>query len=392
MADQPKHSLLGASGAERWMNCPGSVALLKELALPESDDEDYRVDGTTAHAGAAWCLENGCDAWEIVGNGFDGHEFTADMAISVQTYLNVCRSDYTASSEAFIEYRISEPGVHPLFYGTADHFVIDHEPDAQGDVWLALTDYKNGAGIVVEVEGNPQIRYYAFGALLNPNAADVTKVRLRIVQPNAFHPDGPVREEVLSAQEIRDWGETVLIPAMLRTELDDKLDPGPWCRFCPAKLVCPVMKGLFGAVCQANPKTVVQLSDQSLGRDFQYKEAVKFYLKAMEDETYRRLNLGRMEDCGVKLVQKRADRVWKDGAKERFAAAFGAKAYTEPVLKTPAQMERVDIAAPDLVKEWAFTPKTGLTVALDSDRRVGVKVQTAAEAFGEAVARVKENA
>ena len=47
------HSPLGASGAERWMECPGSTALLSQLDLGETDDPDYRVDGTTAHAGAA---------------------------------------------------------------------------------------------------------------------------------------------------------------------------------------------------------------------------------------------------------------------------------------------------------------------------------------------------
>lgn len=363
------------------MHCPGSVALLKSLSLPESDDEDYRTDGTTAHAGAAWCLENGCDAWEIVGNGFDGHEFTADLAIAVQVYLDACRSDYTATSGAYIEYRISEPGVHPLFYGTADHFVIDGE-------WLVLTDYKNGAGVVVEVADNPQIRYYAYGALLNPNAAAVTKVKLRIVQPNAFHPDGPVREEIVEAAEIRDWGQEVLIPAMLRAELDDKLDPGEWCRFCPAKLVCPMLKGLFRAVCEANPKTIVELSDESLGRDYQYKSAVRFYLTAMDAEVFRRLNLGR-DVYQTKLVQKKADRVWKDGALDRFKAEFGEKAFTEPQLKSPAQMERVDILAGNLVREWAYTPKTGLTVALASDKKVGIKVQTATEAFGEAVANME---
>jgi hypothetical protein len=390
MVDQPKHSHLGASGMERWQNCPGSVALLKGLMLPESEEEDFRVDGTTAHAGAAWCLENGCDAWEIVNNGFDGHAFTADMAIGVQVYLDVCRADQTETSETYVEYRISEPGVHPLFYGTADDFTIEHTPDENGDIWLNLNDYKNGAGVVVEVKDNPQERYYAFGVLLNPNAAKVTKVRLRIVQPNAFHPDGPVREEVVDAEEIRAWGRDVLIPAMLRAELDDSLDPGPWCRFCPAKLVCPVLTGLFSALCNANPQTVVELSDDALGRDYQYKQVVQFYLKAMEVEVFRRLNLGHTVK-GTKLVYKKADRVWMDGAAARFVEAYGDKAFTKPELLSPAQMERVDVQAKTLVKEWAYAPKTGLTVALESDKKVGVNVKTLTETFGATVANMEQS-
>src|SRR6202043_907979 len=82
------------------------------------------------------------------------------------------------------------------------------------------------------------------------------------------------------------------------------------CRFCPAKLVCPLMTSLFGAAMTADPKLVVKLTDESLGRSYKYTAAVKFYLKAMEDETFRRLNCGG-EITGVKLVHKRADRVYK---------------------------------------------------------------------------------
>jgi hypothetical protein len=287
--------------------------------------------------------------------------------------LDACRSDYTATSEAHIEYRISEPGVHPLFYGTADHFVID-------GTTLVLTDYKNGAGVVVEVEGNPQIRYYAYGALLNPNAASVTTVKLRIVQPNAFHPNGPVREEIVSAQEIRDWGSTVLIPAMLRAEMDDSLDPGEWCRFCPAKLICPALTALYAAVTRADPGTLINLSDEALGREYQYRAAVQMYLKAMEAEVFRRLNHGALVPH-TKLVNKKADRVWKDGAQERFVAEFGNAAFSKPELLTPAQMENIDVRAKPLVKEWAYSPHTGLTVALDTDKRMGVKVQSISDSF-----------
>jgi hypothetical protein len=49
-------------------------------------------------------------------------------------------------------------------------------------------------------------------------------------------------------------------------------------------------------------------------------------------------------------------------------------------------MEEVSGDAPKLVKEWAYTPQTGLTVALERDKRPAVKVQSSTEAFGEAVA------
>lgn len=371
-AGSPAHSSLGASGMERWEKCPGSVALLQSLELGESDEPDYRTDGVTAHAGAAWCLEHGADAWEQVGCGFDGNPFTEAMVEPVQLYLDECRAYITKTSEHFIEYRISRPSIHAKFFGTVDFGSIDGE-------WLTVVDYKNGAGIVVEVS-SPQFKYYAYGLLLDPNAHDVKWVRITVVQPNAFHVDGPVRHLIISADELRAWAADVLVPAMLRTEIDNDLDPGSHCRFCPAKLVCPAMVSLFGAAATANPDHVVHLDDSSLGRSYQQLQAVQFYKRALEAEVFRRLNQGH-EIEGCKLVRQKTDRVFKEGAEARFKAEFGKDAYVPGSFKTPAQMEKIGAHAKELVREWAYTPQRGLTVALADDNRVAVRVQSSQEAF-----------
>ena len=67
MTDLPAHSPLGASGAERWMNCAGSVTLIKQLALREdmepSDEADWTKEGLAAHDASAFALVEGLDAW-----------------------------------------------------------------------------------------------------------------------------------------------------------------------------------------------------------------------------------------------------------------------------------------------------------------------------------------
>jgi hypothetical protein len=171
---------------------------------------------------------------------------------------------------------------------------------------------------------------------------------------------------------------------MHRTELDNQLDAGSWCRFCPAKLVCPLMVDLFGAASTADPKKVIQLTDESLGRSYQYTAAVKHYLKALEEETFRRLNVGGVVP-GTKLVLKKANRVFKAGAAEVFKKAYPVLAFTEPELKSPAEMEKIGPAAKKLVNEYAYTPQSGLTVALDTDKRVAVKVESTTQIFGAAV-------
>lgn len=377
------HSPLGASGAERWMHCPGSISLLKLCGIPELTDEpSYRRDGHTAHAGALWCLENGADAWEVMGNGFDGNEFTAEMGRGVQVYLDAVRADITPDSTVFFEQQIEDAAVHHDFFGTTDCGVVSGE-------WLIVSDYKNGAGIVVEVEGNPQIMYYGYGLLRKNHDPRVKWVRLRVVQPNAFHPDGPVREWTISADELCRWAEKELVPAMRRAETDQALECGAHCRFCPAKLVCPAMRGLFGALAEASAATVSELTDAELGRQYVLRDVVRMYLKALEEETYQRLMSGK-DVPETKLVEKRADRVFKEGAEMRFISEFGADAFKPQVLKSPAEMEKIGPDAAKLVKEWAYKPKTGYTVDLASSKKLGIKPRAVSEVFATAVAAMEE--
>jgi hypothetical protein len=365
------HSPLGASGAERWMNCPGSVSLLKRMDLPETDEPEYRSKGTSAHSVGYECLTQGKDAWEFAGTEHGKHEADMEIMTAIQVYVDECRSLITPTAEVFHEFNIADPDFHPDFFGTLDFGAVD-------GATMYIRDYKHGAGIAVDCEWNPQIMYYAWGLLRRfPN---VETIDLAIVQPRAFHPQGPIRRWTVSAEELRRWALDDLRPAMARTEEDGSLDAGPWCRFCPAKLVCPLMVSLFGAACTADPKLVVKLDTQSLGRSYQYTAAVKSYLKALEEETLRRLMAGD-EVPGTKLVNKKANRIWKDGAEKYLLASPVGMIYTEPQLKSPAQLEDLGPLAKKLVAEWAYTPVTGLTVALASDKRVAQKVEPGSVAF-----------
>ncbi len=372
--NQPTHSPLGASGAERWMNCAGSVALIMALKLPESDESSFAKEGTSAHEAAAWCLQNQADAWEITGQEFYGVTAGTEMADAVQIYLDTVRPLMVENATVLVEHRISSAD-HPDFYGTVDCATI-------ADSLLTVTDFKYGAGIAVDVEHNPQLMYYAYGVLVNH--PDVRRVVLRIVQPRAFHPDGIVRRWETTAEEICTWANAELIPAMLRTEIDHDLNPGPWCRFCPAKLVCPVMEALFGAAMTANPKEIINWSPEKLGRQYQYTQAVKMYLKAVEEEAYRVLMNGDLVP-GIKLVNKKANRVYKPEALGIFKARFGVLAYTKPEMLSPAAMEALGHEAKQLVREWAYTPQSGYTVALSSDKRPAVRPKTTMETFGAAI-------
>ncbi len=367
------------------MNCPGSVALLKHLDLGESDEPDYRREGTALHEASAYCLDNGLDAWEVMHETFNNTVIDQSFATPIQVYLDTVRPDLLKADEYFVETSLSSPA-HKDMYGSLDFGAVLYD-DFVGN-FLDVTDLKGGEGIIVEPDDNPQLKYYGFLLIdQHPEWPDTMRVRIRIVQPRAYHQLGVVREWWTTIGEIKAWVRDTLVPAMDATEYDHTLDAGPHCRFCPAKLVCPMLTSLFAAACKANPKDVPNLDDVALGRSYKYTQAVKFYLKAMEEEALKRLNLGRKID-GTKLVLKKANRVWKDGAAALAQARFGAQAMTEPEIKTPAALEKIGKDAGTFAKEHAYQPQTGYTVALEGDPRPAVRVQTSTEAFGGALANL----
>jgi hypothetical protein len=381
------HSPLGASSSERWMNCPGSTAFLKALKLPDTDEEDFRKEGIAAHEAAAKCVKEGLESWEVVGQTFNGFKIDPDAADAIEQYLAFV-NPLKNVPDWWCEFFMSARSLHPLFYGTVDFAAV------HGDL-LEIVDYKHGMGIVVDPEHNPQLMYYALGML--SYMSQIKRVRMTIVQPRAYHADGPIRSWSVDAEEIRAWGETILIPAMLNAEVDDMLDAGPWCRFCPAKLSCPLLHGLFKAAATINPKMIPNMGDEALARDYKLREAVKFYLKAQDEEVFRRLQQGKTIST-AKLVYKRADRVFQSSQKiddkvvsiEEALQELGQAVYTAPELKSPAQIERLGPRAKDIVKEWAYMPQTGLTVASADDRRPEVKRTTTADVFAAGLAKLTE--
>jgi hypothetical protein len=374
------HSPVGASGADRWMNCSGSVRLPGGEWMAD-DEPEYRTCGSAAHECAAECLRLDMEIWEAMGQKFLGVEVDEELARGVQVYLNeiarIRRETDSGDAREFIEFSV-QAKAHPLCYGTLDYAQVR-------GVRARLRDYKNGAGVVVEVKGNPQFLYYAY-LLLDVEPA-LEEIEIGVVQPNAFHPDGPVRIWTVSAAKVREWAETEMLPKLTRAVSEASaidLWPGPWCRFCPKKLGCPTLASLFRTAATADPNELPALDTEALGRAYAFMPLVKKYLETLEAEIYRRLNGG--EKCAeAKLVLKKTDRVWKPEAQAVFVEKFGDKAFSVPTLLSPAAMEKIDPDARSLVKEWAYTPLAGTTVALRSDKRTEIEVRTSTEVFGDAV-------
>jgi hypothetical protein len=378
MSDGSTHSPLGASSAERWMKCPGSTALINALGPDANSESEYAAEGTLAHEVGAYCLRQHCEAWEAM---VEFPALTAEMATAVQTYLN-----YGAAHPPqlrLVEHHISHPAFHKQMFGTLDR--VDFEPEP--DIALEMIDYKHGIGIAVDATGNAQLRYYAFALISGetwpadrPRLEDKARIKLTIVQPRGFHPDGPIRSEIVRVGDIRNWAYNELRPAMERAgELT--FDLGEHCRFCPAKLICPAMNTLAKDA-ELAIETPVALSDDWLGGWYGRLSQLKMFIKALEDETAARMLAGKTIP-NAKLVYGRVERIWKADAAERGEALFGDEwAPRRP--RSPAQIQALP-GGPDFVAEYAEKPQAPLVVAPMSDKRAAQKAQTSAEVFSDVI-------
>lgn len=339
----PAHSKLGASSAHRWMACPGSVRLGAGL---EPVSSFYAAEGSAAHELAAGCLENGTDStheyspthWE-----HDGHkgEVTDEMREAVQVYLDTVRGDSIENGESpyrLIEQKFHLKELHPDLFGTAD--CVQVWPAAK---LMRVYDYKHGAGVAVDVDANPQLLYYALGALLSYKKP-VTDVELVVVQPRCDHSDGRVRRWRLKAVDLLDF-EADLLAAVKRTEAPDApLVLGEHCHWCPAAAVCPEAKRRAQEAAKMDFKPEAY-DPQALADTLKILPAIEGWAKTVREFAYGEAQRGRCPP-GFKLVDKRPIRKWKveDAPLAAELTKIGlteSDIYAPREAKSPAQIEKV---------------------------------------------------
>jgi hypothetical protein len=387
------HATLGASNASRWMNCPGSVALTADL--PPSPNSVHAQDGTRAHAVAEVCLRSEQDPQQWLGLSIEGGKVTQEMIDAVQVYLDTCRALRMAGAIWRIEQKFDLASLKPPvpMFGTADF--VAYNPTTRT---LHVVDFKFGQGVLVEVQDNPQLTYYALGARVSTpfSLVPVDTISLTIVQPRAVHPDGPVRTTEISAGELLDFGVKLLAAANRTQDADAPLKAGKQCRWCPAAGICPEQREHALAVAQSEftlidpvpflppkPETIpleefaVMLSQLHILED---------WATAMRQTAQARLERGD-EVPGWKLVEKRATRQWTDPeqvvTQMRAAGWDDDEIFAPRTIKSVAQMEKL-AGGKSAFADWPITAlvekkSSGLRLAPDSDPAPAVVLSAGSE-------------
>lgn len=341
------HSILGASSSNRWLNCPGSIALAGMLPEPPGDTK-YTREGTVAHEIAELALREGVDPLMYVGKRIDGVTVTKEMALAVGMYtdkVNVLSK--SVGVEPMIEVRFSLARLNPPvdMFGTADCVIPDRERSH-----LHVLDYKHGQGVVVEATDNPQLLTYALGAVLHLEER-FDQITVWIVQPRAPHRDGVVREWTVSWDELVDFRHRLLAGAEACFEPDAPLKVGSWCRFCPASAICPaqmehavatVQDAFVADAAPALPEPET-LSEEDLQVVLDNAEHLMDWLRRVQDFVRGQKEEGRVLVDSWKLIEKRANRRWtkteEEIVQELADVGLTPEDLYESKLLSPARVE-----------------------------------------------------
>lgn len=336
------HAKLSPSSAHRWIPCPASIFLEKDLPNTSSEHADL---GTVAHFLASESLEQNKNALDFLDRQVwlaDGYArwsdldekmlldnyFTidAEMCENVQKYLDAVRSQ-AEGNQLLVEQRVdfSESLGTDNAFGTSDAIILT-------DTEIQVHDLKYGKGVQVFAENNEQLQLYALGALSEYSLfGDFTQVRMVIHQPRLDH----VSEAVLPVEDIHAFAEKAKVSVTRIQAIEIGADPNNYavagekqCYWCKAKATCPTLQqyafeiivGDFEDLSQLDLEVditnataqVADLENEILAKHYAAIPLIKLWIDATETRVYQKKLHG--EDVpGFKLVQgRKGNRAWSN--------------------------------------------------------------------------------
>lgn len=409
------HAGASPSGAERWMNCTGSLSLSRAFIEGLTDRQRTEFargssaarQGTTAHAAAESAVslalgridstEHSATMLELSVLPDEGEDLDGDMEDHISEYVDLVKQYHDEGRVILLEQRVS--AVIPLTQELADG---DDCYEVAGSVdfaalpndecsTLTVGDLKYGAGVDVDVEENPQARIYALGILDSLTdedgvlTVDTDTVEYYIIQPRT----SGIKTWSEPVSSLLDWRDEVLSPALTAALLGPEggatFTPAKdTCQWCPARGTCSALAeqrvedaaNLFTTIVEAEfadgsgafPETA-SLSDERLGSLLAQVQGLLQISDDLKAEAQRRLYRGTPVP-GFKLVSYSPPRGWKESATQHLARDLPI--WKPPTLMTPTQALKAvpeDDPARKQVEMMIVTPEKRPVVAPEGDRR-----------------------
>ena len=341
--------IVGGSTAKRVMHCPGSVAL--SATVPPRPSSKYADEGTLLHDIIARVLEHSQPPSFYLGTEYEGIVLTEDL-IDRKLAPALAALDEIDPAQGMVfmaEAKVGFGDLIPGVFGSTDLL-------GNLDGRAIVLDWKFGDGVMVSPEENEQLLFYAAAAMRTPETAwafiDATEVELIIVQPPY------TKRWTTTVERVRQFEYDLSVAVERAQAPDAALKMGDHCRWCPAKVVCPLMTG---AADRALKTQVTSLDAGSIGAYLDQADLVEQWLADLRGLAQSMIETGTSVP-GWKLVPKRATRQWVDenvAHKSLQEAGLEEEDLYVSKLVSPAQAEKA-------LKKTKQVLPDGLTVAVSS--------------------------
>ena len=335
------HAVLAPSAAARWINCPASIEICKDLPVPPSTA--YADEGTLAHAVAELKLLRASGDIKPARYTARMKELKAseywsgEMDEATDFYRDqILEAMAGAGPDAIllVEQHFSLDSWAPGSFGTSDAVIL------AGDT-ITVIDLKYGQGIRVQAEGNPQLRLYALGAsAMFGELYEISRVRTMIIQPRLDH----VSVEEITLHNLQAWGRDVVRPAAEAAIAGTGSTAcGDWCRWCPAKAICRKRAEENLALARMEFKKPDLLSADEIGEVLRQAEELTKWAGDVQSYALEQALAGEHFD-GWKVVEGRSVRKYADDlqvAEKLKAAGWDEALLYERKLYGITAMEKI---------------------------------------------------
>ena len=353
-------SIVGGSTAKRVINCPGSVQLsLTAPPKPSSRDADK---GSLLHNVIAAHLESNEPLESFVGTSYGSIVLTEDMIEEKLRFALAALEeiDPFGVMEFVVERRVAFDQYLPGVFGSCD--LLGRIANK-----AIVLDWKFGDGVMVDVEENEQLMFYAAAGMRTPGLEWVfdgaTEIECVIVQPPY------IKRWTTTPARIKQFEAQLKLAVREAAQPTATMASGEWCRWCPAKPTCPVVTGEAQRALRA---AVKQMNPQDIGEWLAKADLLEGWIEELRATALTMLNEG-ANVPGYKLVAKRGTRKWANEQQALVALRdLGLKESElyEVELKSPAKVEKLlkkqKQAMPD---NLVVSVSSGNTLASEADPR-----------------------
>ncbi len=386
--DRAHSEVMGGSTAGRIIACPGSWALAK--TLPEPETSSYAEEGTSLHEAVASLLDSDevLTPDSLIGMEFNGLVIDQGQVVeaiipaldALDEYIEEIEEQDGSPFSFVVEQRVDMPGIAES-YGSADLVGCT----AKRSVVL---DWKFGAGVPVSAVELAQGKYYGRASMntltdfFPKNERPDWRVDIVVCQPRL----GVFDVWPTTVGALKAFQSTCVTAVSQAKSADPSFAEGAHCRWCPAKVACPLKNAALIDLNIDAEKAVmlggVEHTDGSYDpEDIAAKltmfKSVEEFISDFKAYAHRAVEQKGVKIPGWKLVDKRATRKWIDlKAALKYLTKAGMKIdvrYPRTIL-TPAAAEKLlKPLIKKIPEDVAKGVSSGTTLAASDDSRSEIK-------------------